>query len=256
MSKELDEKQKKRLEKMGDFATDKDVSSFSEQLDTNELLERLVNKETPQPPEVQKTELMGAELVTIKGEKGDTGEQGEQGDRGEKGDSIKGDKGDFVKGEKGDKGSAGKDGKSIKGDNGKDGENGKDGSPDKTDDILKKLKDKLSIKSISKLEDELKDIRKTISGNSLFAGASSTAGGGRIVKSYDISASLDGSTKTFSLPAFWRIISVEGSSFPFSYRETTDWTSNADTMKITFTGEIDASSSLSAGQTVTVIYSE
>ena len=60
--------------------------------------------------------------------------------------------------------------------------------------------------------------------------------------------------KEFSLPAFWRVISVEGSSFPFSYRPTTDYTVSGS--KITFTSEIDETVSLATGQTLIVLYAE
>lgn len=83
-----------------------------------------------------------------------------------------------------------------------------------------------------------------------------SASGGRIVKSYDLSGSLDGSTKTFSLPAFYRIISVHLSSVPNILRETTDYTFDPNLMTITFTDEINASTSLASGQTLVIVYAE
>ena len=80
--------------------------------------------------------------------------------------------------------------------------------------------------------------------------------GGRVVKSYDISSSLDGSTKTFSLPAFYRILSVELSSFPHTLRPTTDYTTDANAMTITFTSQIDETLSLATGQTCIILYAE
>ena len=80
------------------------------------------------------------------------------------------------------------------------------------------------------------------------------SGGGRIVREYDLSASLDGSTKTFTLPAFWRVISVHLSSFPNILRPTVDYTTSNPS--ITFTDEVNASTSLQNGQTAIVIYSE
>ena len=82
------------------------------------------------------------------------------------------------------------------------------------------------------------------------------SGGGKIVKVYDLSASLDGVTKTFALPAFWRVISIQSTSFPFAFRPTTDYTTDASAMTITFTSEVEASSTLASGQTLLVIYSE
>lgn len=83
---------------------------------------------------------------------------------------------------------------------------------------------------------------------------SSVGGGGRSVRSYDIYSQLDGVTKTFTLPAVYRIISVHSSSFPYSFRETVDYTWTPTS--ITFTSEINAASTLAAGQTITIIYSE
>lgn len=73
-----------------------------------------------------------------------------------------------------------------------------------------------------------------------------------IIQSYDLSPELDGVTKTFNIPGNWRVISVDGSSFPYKFRKFVDYTYTPQT--ITFTDEITASSSLAAGQTVEIIY--
>lgn len=147
----------------------------------------------------------------------------------------------------------GKDGK-----DGASGKDGKDGSPDKPEEIRNKLEsleddEKLPIKAIKDLQEELDKLRKQ-KGNIIYAGGST--GGGKIVKSYDLSSLLNGVLKTFSLPAFYRVISVHTSSFPNTLRATTDYTTNASAMTITFTSEIDAGTVLAGGQTVTVVYSE
>ena len=80
--------------------------------------------------------------------------------------------------------------------------------------------------------------------------------GGKIVKVHDLSASLDGVTKAFPLPAFWRVISVSSSSAPFTYRPTTDYTVDGSAHTITFTSEIQAASSLQSGQTLIVMFAE
>lgn len=77
-----------------------------------------------------------------------------------------------------------------------------------------------------------------------------------VVKAYDLSSSLNGVLKTFSLPAFWRVISVHLSSFPNIVRETIDYTTDASAMTITFTSQIDAGSTLATGQTLLVVYAE
>lgn len=114
--------------------------------------------------------------------------------------------------------------------------------------------EKLKIEAVGYLRKELDELKKLIKkSETVFVGGGS---GGRVVKSYDLTPLLNGSTKTFTLPAFWRIISIHSTSFPFTFRETTDWTSNASNMSITFTSEVDETTILASGQTLTVIYSE
>jgi hypothetical protein len=79
-------------------------------------------------------------------------------------------------------------------------------------------------------------------------------GGGKVVRYYDISASLNGSTKIFALPAFHHIIQVLSSSAPFNLRPLVDWT--VATGQITFTSQIDEAITLATGQTLTIIYAE
>ena len=136
------------------------------------------------------------------------------------------------------------DGKSIKGDS---------GSPDTKQQILEKLRN-IPVDMIEGLREELDKIKKEAKRVPYVVGGS--AGGGRIVRSYDFSSSLNGVLKTFSLPAFWRVISVHSSSFPDIFRETVDWTSDASAMTITFTSQIDESTVLASGQSIVVIYSE
>jgi gas vesicle protein len=112
-----------------------------------------------------------------------------------------------------------------------------------------------NVKKLKKEIEELKDDIKKFGIKTVYIGGGNSSGG-RIVKSYDLSSSLNGVLKTFSLPAFWRIISVHSSSFPNALRETIDYTSNASAMTITLTGQIDASTTLAAGQTLIVVFSE
>lgn len=150
-----------------------------------------------------------------KGEKGDIGERGERGEKG-----IAGERGE--KGENGIDGVDGKDGKNgIDGKNGKDGRNGRDGKDGKDGEDGK-------------------------SGRSI-----SFFGGRQGISYYDISASLNGSTKTFWIPTNMGIIAVIGSSFPFIFRPVTDYIESGH--NIEFTAEITASISLAAGQTITVL---
>ena len=116
----------------------------SASLISNKLLKDIRDKKIPERPEVQKVEIEGAELVTIKGVKGDKGEKGDKGDKGEKGDSIKGEKGDEgERGLTGNTGQKGDKGDSIKGEAGKSGKDGKDGTDGKDADDKKILKEVL-----------------------------------------------------------------------------------------------------------------
>jgi hypothetical protein len=113
------------------------------------------------------------------------------------------------------------------------------------------LIDAKHIKGLKKLFDTW--IKAVGTGKTMFVGGGASSGG-RSVKAYDLSSSLDGVTKTFNLPALWRVISVHASSFPGVLRETVDytWTSSS----ITFTTEISAASTLATGQTLIIIYAE
>lgn len=153
----------------------------------------------------------------------------------------------------------GKDGKvgerGEKGDTGKEGENG---SPDTPEIIREKLEllrgnDRLDVSAIRGLSERLNKVESNANRPVVVGGGSS--GGGHIVKSYDLSASLNGVLTTFSLPAFWRVISVHLSSMPV-LRETTDWTQNGSASTISFTSQVDAATYLASGQSLVVIYSE
>lgn len=122
--------------------------------------------------------------------------------------------------------------------------------------IRKALKKKqLRILDIKNLRKELDELKK-MKGEVIMTGGGS-GGGGHIVKAYDLSASLNGVLKTFSLPAFWRVINVHtGGSIPPTMRPTVDYTTDASAMTITFTSEINAATTLASGQTIIVTYSE
>lgn len=69
----------------------------------------------------------------------------------------------------------------------------------------------------------------------------------------DLSALLNGVTKSFTIPANTAIISVTASSAPFTFRPTVDYTGSGTTT-ITFTASVDAPSALASGQTLIVVY--
>lgn len=68
-----------------------------------------------------------------------------------------------------------------------------------------------------------------------------------LIQEIDLSPQLNGVTKTFNIPAIYKIITVDLSSFPNALRKNIDYTYTGTT--ITFTDEIDAASSLAVGQT-------
>jgi len=114
--------------------------------------------------------------------------------------------------------------------------------------------DRLDMDAIKGLKKKLEKIKKPtiIKGG----GGGSPSTGGKVVKVYDISSQLNGTKKTFSLPSFWRVLTVQSSSFPNAFRPTTDYTTDASAMQITFTSEITASSTLASGQTIIIQYAE
>jgi len=123
--------------------------------------------------------------------------------------------------------------------------------PETPESIKAKL-GQLTMEDVQGLIDRLEQVEKTASK----AHGTVIAYSRGAIKLYDLSDQLDGVTKTFALPTFWRVISVQSSSTPNAFRPTTDYTTDAAAATITFTSEIDAGSTLSAGQTLTLIYAE
>jgi len=100
----------------------------------HEMAEKMTEPE--EKPEVQRVQLEGISLVTIKGDKGDKGDIGERGEKGDNG--VDGQNGkDGKDGKNGRDGIDGVDGKN--GVDGKDGKDGKDGSPDTGEEIVSKI---------------------------------------------------------------------------------------------------------------------
>src|SRR3990167_9310167 len=146
-------------------------------------------------------------LQSIKGRDGTKGEKGEKGVKGDRGISgLKGERGDSIIGPRGERGAAGERG--LPGRDGEDGKNGKDG----------------------------KD------GTSRYGGGGGTING---VTYYDISASLNGSTRRFWIPTNMGIIAAIGSSFPFIFRPTVDYVQ--DGHDILFDNAVDPAVSLAGG---------
>jgi len=110
---------------------------------------------------------------------------------------------------------------------------------DKSDHLIRKGK----IEGMEELESAVRTVDAT---TRLWSNS------GSFVYAHDISASLDGVTKTFTLVPNARVILVFGSSVPGVFRPTVDYTTTSS--EITFTDEITASSTLATGQTVILLY--
>lgn len=103
---------------------------------------------------------------------------------------------------------------------------------------------KIGAEHIKGLIDTIAELRSQIKNSSTPAGG---VVGRSVFKDIDLSADLDGSTKTFNIPSVYNILNVNLSSFPYgSLRKNIDFTYTSNS--ITFTDEIDAATQLSAGQ--------
>lgn len=136
-------------------------------------------------------------------------------------------------------------------------------APETPESIRNKLESligpsRLKIEAIFDLQEQLDELRKLIEAKPSSGGATTVIAYTRgAVKAYDLSDQLDGSTKTFKLPAFWRVISVLSTSTPgAAFRPGIDYNTDADDMSITFTDQIDAGSTLAAGQSLLITYAE
>ena len=114
--------------------------------------------------------------------------------------------------------------------------------------------EKLKIEAIEHLREELDELRRLRTSGNL-GGMGGAVGLQNAIKYHDLSGSLDGVLSSFPVPALGDIKLIVGSSFPFNYRKTVDYTYDASTNTLTFTSQIDPSVSLATGQTITILYS-
>lgn len=188
-------------------------------------------------------------LKKVKGEPGPMGLPGRsiKGEKGDKGDSIAGPTGpkgrDYILTQK--------DRREIA-DLIPMPEDGKDGSPDTPDQVIDKINSadrKIKKTAIDGLTEELRNILLSAKQKSAII-----RGGGDILQYYDISNSLNGVSKTFTIPIHRKIILVVSSSTPFIFRPTTDYTASGTLLS--FDAAIDAESMLAAGQSIIVVYTQ
>lgn len=127
-------------------------------------------------------------------------------------------------------------------------------TPEGIRDKLETLVDeeRLDVSAIKGLLERLEKIEKMKSNSGQSGG---TGNPRNTIQAYDLSASLDGVTATFSLPAFSKVWQVALSSNPV-LRPTVDYTINGSLFTVTFTSEIDPATKLTSGQSCIVYYSE
>ena len=138
----------------------------------------------------------------------------------------------------------------IKGKDYFDGVNGIDGQRIKPVEIKNKLEslegeERLDASAIKGLEDVIGDV-KVLKGRNVGLSANT---GRDLIMDIDITDQLDGVTKTFQLGAFYNILSVSLSSYPYgSPRKGVDYTYDANLGTITFEDTIDETSQLKSDQ--------
>jgi len=226
----LTPEQKRILEYASKVEIDKLLPFFDVLEEIRDSLKVIAEKEAPEPeerPEVQKIEIAGVEVVTLKGDRGEKGEPGEsivgpQGPRGERGEV----------GPMGPAGLDGRDGESIVGPM---GPAGKDGSPDTPLQIVEKLEslegderlDKKAIKGLEDIEKDITDLKARP------VGGRGSARKVTYVKRYNLSDQLNGVLKAFTLPNDTiEVIGVFGSQFPVNFNPGTDWTFSGRTLTL------------------------
>lgn len=192
-------------------------------------------------------------VAMLKGEKGDPSTvPGPEGPPGPPGMASK------VPGPKGDPGPKGEDSQvpgpqgppGKPGPKGAPGKPGADGSPDTGEEIIQKINNDTSDRLVRKgkvegLEELETRVRTTEANTRSF-------NSGSFVYAQDLSASLNGVLKTFTLVPNAKVILAFCSSTPGVMRPLVDYTTTGST--ITFTSQIDVATTLATGQTVVVLY--
>ena len=145
----------------------------------------------------------------------------------------------------------------VKGKDYKDGRRGEDADPEVVSGMVySKMRPHLdeiknlskAIKSLEKLSASVEELKSR-----KHMPAVTPVGGRSFLRRADISSSLDGTTKTFNIGAFYSIFQVVASSHPTALRDTIDYTYSGSAGTITFTDNIEASATLATGQTVIIL---
>lgn len=201
----------------------------------NENLKNISEKETPEPPEIQKvqfmnenSELAGAFFSLLKGKDGKNGEDGKDGERGQDGQ-------DGAEGKEGKPGQAGANGQAGEdGENGKDGingENGKDGSPDTGEEIISKINEAEGLIKPERVEG-LAKFKKEVSESI----SNIPRGGARASHSMiPFPLTPNGVTKTFLVPKSVNGFLLSSDNLPNVLMENNGYTINATRTQIVLT---------------------
>lgn len=120
-----------------------------------------------------------------------------------------------------------------------------------TEEEVREILKKHSTASNNKLAQDLANLKGDVMRNYGGHGGSGSAGSPAML--YDLSSQLNGVAKSFTIPANTAISLVTGSSAPFIFAPTTDYTGSGTTT-LTFTANVDAPSALATGQTLLVQY--
>lgn len=115
--------------------------------------------------------------------------------------------------------------------------------------------EKLSIEAIKDLRKELDELKKGLKASAQVNGSGVILQRGALM-GYDLTDLLDGLTTTFQLPTFWKILEIKSTSTPIIFRPGVDYTVDGSLMTITFTSQINAATTLAAGQTLLVLYQQ
>lgn len=217
----LNEEQKNKAESLKDFLQKSEIDSnlpiYEALCALAEHVRKMSEREVPkmEMPEVQKIEIEGVSVVTLKGDKGDKGDEPSEerlveiikplipepipGQKGDKGDTVVG-----------PPGRDGKDGESIVG---PQGEPGKDGSPDTPEQIREKLASleddkRLDISAIKGVEDlEKKIISQVPRGGGGVSAIAVAAAFKYIFKTEEPVGAIDGVNLTYTVSSpIWVII--------------------------------------------------
>lgn len=212
------------------------------------MMEMMTGKEIkfpeyPKSPEVQKIEIRGAEILTIKGDKGDdpTKEELLELIRPLIPKPIKGGDGHTPTEQELKKLIKPLIPEPIKGDIGDSPTKNEiekiikplipppiSGSPDTAEEVRKKLEslkgeDRLDKEAIRGLEDEIKGIKESMAG--IARGRNMGRAKIQTIRAVDLTSQVDGVVTEFTLPMDTvNVLGVWGTQFPVTFRQTTDWT--------------------------------